>query len=64
LSIEMIKDDIGLNKSEIIEVLNGCLTSFSDEMFIKVLEDLRQDQEKFRKYKILLQDLCAEHFLD
>jgi hypothetical protein len=64
LSIEMMKDDIGLNKSEIIEVLNGCLTSFSDEIFVKVLEDLSQDQEKFCKYKILLQDLCAEHFLD
>ena len=62
--IEMIKDDIGLNKSEIIEVLNECLTSFSEEMVVKVLEDLRQDQEKFHKYKILLQDLCAEHFLD
>jgi hypothetical protein len=64
LSIEMIKDDIGLNKSEIIEVLNGCLTSFSEEMVVKVLEDLSQDQEKFCKYKILLQDLCTEHFLD
>ncbi len=64
LSIELIKKDIEPNKSEIIEVLNGCLTSFSEEVFVKVLGDLRQDQEKFRKYKILLQDLCAEHFLD
>ena len=64
LSIELIKKDIEPNKSEIIEVLNGCLTSFSEEVFVKVLGDLSQDQEKFRKYKILLQDLCAEHFLD
>ena len=63
LSIELIKKDIEPNKSEIIEVLNGCLTSFSEEVFVKVLENLRQDQEKFRKYKIFLQDLCAEHFL-
>ncbi len=64
LSIELIKKDIEPNKSEIIEVLNGCLASFSEEVFVKVLGDLSQDQEKFRKYKILLQDLCAEHFLD
>ena len=63
LSIELIKKDIEPNKSEIIEVLNGCLTSFSEEVFVKALGDLRQDQEKFRKYKIFLQDLCAEHFL-
>ncbi len=61
--IESLGDVVAPGKTEIIEMLNCCLVSFLEKNFIAVLTALKQDQERFRQHKILLQDLCLKELL-
>jgi hypothetical protein len=62
--VELLPSKILPNKDDMIDVLKSCVESFNHENVTSVISTLKQDKEKFRKQIILLQDICAEEFLN
>jgi 6-pyruvoyl-tetrahydropterin synthase len=49
-------------KEELLEILRSCSTTFSNEEFTNIFDNIRNNSEEFHKQIIALEDLCLVEY--